>query len=487
MENTLASEQLWQLTLQSPSVGMSLVAPDGQLLVVNQALCDMLGYDADTLVSLAFYEITHPDDLDDDLQQFEETLSGQRSSYRLLKRFLHADGHVVWGDVSVALQRDDDGVPLHLVSQVVDVTAREEALKRLAAAEATIDLQRLMAQAVYESVDVGLLLIDASGHYESMNRRHRDFMTLAYPDGHDGQAGQVGDVFGEDGTTVVDSEKMPSSRAASGEEFDDVRVWVGADPLTRVALSVSARSVRDADGALVGAALAYKDVTDYVRALALKDELVALVSQELRTPLASVLGHLEMVVESGDLPADVAERIGVVERNAFRLRGLVENLLVVVEGPEALSVIRTNADLSKVVADALEAARPAGVATNVALEADLPVVLPAKVDPGRLRQVLDTLISNGVTAAGAGGKVRVRLALIDGQVHLTVTEAVRGIDPRDLDRPFRGPSQDLRTPGTGLGLTIVRSIVEAHGGTVSRDTAVGVGGIVRIALPHVVG
>ena len=400
----------------------------------------------------------------------------------MLKRFLHADGSVVWGDVSVAVLRDDDGLPLQLVSQVVDVTAREEALKRLAAAEATIDLQRLMAQAVYESVDVGLLLIDASGHYESMNRRHRDFMTLAYPNGHEGQAGQLGDVFGEDGATVVKSEQMPSARAAAGEEFDDVRVWVGADPLTRVALSVSARSVRDGDGALVGAALAYKDVTEYVRALDVKDELVALVSQELRSPLSSVLGHLEMVVESGDLPADVAERIGVVERNAFRLRSLVENLLQVVQGAGALPISRTETDLSTMVAEALEAVRPASTAIQVGIETEVPEHLTAMVDPGRMRQVLDTLVSNGIATAGTRGTVRVRLVLVEDHVELSVTDAARGISPRDLDRPFRGtPPQELPTPG----LTIVRSIVDAHGGTLSRDRAVGVGGTVRVRIPLV--
>ena len=484
METTVGNDQLWQLTMQSSPVGMSLVAPDGQLLMVNPAFCAMLGYDAETLVAMAFYEITHPDDLERDLQHFEETLTGARTSYRLFKRFVHADGHVVWGDLSVAVVRDDDGFPVHLISQVVDVTDREEALQRLAAAEATIDLQRLMAQAVYETVDVGLLLVDASGHYEAMNRRHREFMALAFPDGHQGQAGQTGEVYAEDGATPLPGEKMPSHRAACGEEFDDVRVWVGADPVSRVALSVSGRTVRDARGALVGAALAYKDVTEYVRALAVKDDFVALVSQELRTPLSSVLGHLEMVVESGDLPSELAERMVVVERNAFRMRSLVENLLQVVQGAGTLPIRRTDADLSHVVTAALEDARAAGAAAKVALVADVPESLPAVVDPARIRQVLDTLVSNGIAAAGAGGTLRVALALVEDRVEMKVAEATRGIDPRDLDRPFRGPAQDLNTPGTGLGLTIVRSIVEAHGGTLSRDSAVGVGSVVRVSLPR---
>ena len=191
VEATTDSEQLWRLTLQHSPVGMALVSPEGYFLAVNEALCDMLGYDAESLVSLTFPEITHPDDIELDLQHFEQTLSGDRTSYRLLKRYLHLDGHVVWGDLSVALLRDDDGTPIHFISQVVDVTDREESLQRLAVAEATIDYQRLMAEAVYNTVDVGLILVDASGRYEAMNRRHRDFMRLAFPDGHAGRAGQL--------------------------------------------------------------------------------------------------------------------------------------------------------------------------------------------------------------------------------------------------------------------------------------------------------
>ena len=486
MDSTVGSGELWQLTLQSSPAGMSVVALDGQLLLVNQALCDMLGYDADTLVSLTFAEITHPDDVELELQHFEETMSGDRASYRLLKRHLHADGHVVWGDVSVALLRDAGGAPLQFISHVVDVTEREESKQRLAAAEATIDFQRLMAQAVYETVDVGLVLIDASGRYEAMNRRHRDFIALAFPDGHHGRAGQLGDVYAENGITRLTTEEMPSHRAACGEEFDDVRLWAGADPLTRVALSVSARSIRDAEGTFVGAALAYTDVTDYVRALAVKDDFVALLSHELRTPLSSVIGHLELVVESGDLPADLAQQIGVVERNAVRMRRLVGDLLHVVQGAGRMPLDPSEVDLVDVVAEVVDSAHAAAEAEDVSIETDLPEALPAVADGGRIRQLLDTLVTLGIHAAGTDGTVRVTLALVDERVELTVTDSVSGTTPADLGRRFADtPAQELHVPNTGLGLTIVRAIVEAHGGTATLISEVGVGSVVHVTLPHV--
>ncbi|MEJ7795950.1 MAG: ATP-binding protein [Nocardioides sp.] len=491
MEELAESGQLWRLTLQHSPVGMTLVAPDGRFLAVNDALCRMLGYDAEALRASTFQQITHPDDLALGLELLEDTLAGGRSSYRIVKRYFHADGHIVWGDLSVALLRNPDGTPIHFISQIVDITAQRASQDRLAEARATIDRQRRMTEAVYDTVDVGLILIDSAGRYEHTNRRHRDFMTLAFPDGHAGLAGQLGDVFAEDGVTRLPREHMPTYRAANQEEFDDVRAWIGADPLTRRAVSVSARSVRDPDGTFAGAAMAYKDVTDYLRALEVKDEFVASVSHELRTPLTAVLGHLELLADAQDLPEELATRIEVIERNAVRLRHLVSDLLHVAQGPEGgLSIVRTESDLSSVVTDAVEAARPAATAAGLMLESDTPDRLPALVDPGRIRQVVDNLVSNAVKYSRPGGSVHVRLALVADRVELTVADSGMGIDPADLDRLFtrffRGAqAQELHIPGTGLGLHIVRSIVDAHGGHVTLTSEVDVGSAVTVTLPHV--
>lgn len=490
MESATDSEQLWQLTMQHSPVGMTLVAPDGRFLAVNDALCQMLGYDADALRSMTFQQLTHPDDLALDLELLEDTLAGGRASYRILKRYLHADGRIVWGDLSVALLRAEDGEPIHFISQILDVTAQQEYRARLAEAKATIDHQRRLAEAVYDSVDVGLILIDSDGRYERTNRRHQDFMALAFPDGHHGRAGQLGEVYAEDGTTRLIREEMPTYRASQGEEFADVRLWVGADPVSRRALSVSARTLREDDGRPVGAALAYKDVTDYLRALEVKDEFVASVSHELRTPLTAVLGHLELLADTEGLPEPIARRIDVIERNAVRLSHLVSDLLQVAQQPGGgLSIERSPSDVTRIVTEAVEAARPAAGAAGLTLAAATPEQLPALVDPVRIRQVVDNVVSNAIKYSRPGGSVQVDLALETDQIVLTVVDTGIGIEPGDLDRLFTRffraqQAQDLHIPGTGLGLTIVRSIVEAHGGKVTLSSEVGTGTTLSVRLPH---
>jgi two-component system phosphate regulon sensor histidine kinase PhoR len=123
----------------------------------------------------------------------EETLACERTSYRMVRRYLHRDVSVVWADLSVALLREDDGTPIHFIGQILDITEQYEYRRKLAVAQVRIDQQRRRAEAVHDTIDVGLVLLDA-GNYQTVNQRHRDFMRLAYPDGHHGRAGQVGEV-----------------------------------------------------------------------------------------------------------------------------------------------------------------------------------------------------------------------------------------------------------------------------------------------------
>jgi PAS domain S-box-containing protein len=359
-------------------MGMTLVALDGGFIAANAAFCDMLGYTEEELCSIGFAQVTHPDDLDEGLNHVEDLLAGRANSYRMRKRYLRKDGGELWAELSVALLRDDDGEPIHFISQILDISEQVAQAERLTQAHDTIDRQRRMAEAVYDSIDIGLVLIDSTGHYQSMNRSHGRFLTLAYPDGHDGQAGQLGAVYAADGTTYLPREEMPTVRATRGEEFDDVRMWVGSDPLTRRCLSVSARPVLDSEGVFVGAALAYKDVTDFMSAMEIKDQFVASVSHELRTPLTAVLGHLELLGERPDLPVDALTQIGVVERNAMRLGQLVSDLLSVAEG--GMSVTRQRCDLVELVNDALEAASPLADAVGITLDVSIPHSLVAEVE-----------------------------------------------------------------------------------------------------------
>ncbi|CAN5474935.1 hypothetical protein BH09ACT12_BH09ACT12_35130 [soil metagenome] len=489
MIESLEVERLWQLTAEHSPVGMTLVSPEGIVLSANRALCRMLRCDEDDLRGSDYALLTHPDDRSRHVGLFEETLAGKRDSYRLTKRCLRADGSELWGDLSSAVLRSETGETRCVIGQLIDVTPQREHEQQLADALATITRQRQMSQAILDTVDVGLLLIDRHGNYENYNRRHAALLDIGYPDGHRGHSGQLGEVYAADATTLLTTEDMPSVRASRGEEFDDYRIWIGADPLKRRAISVSARAVRDASGAFTGAAMAYSDITDLMRAIQTRDAFLASVSHELRTPLSSVLGYLELLADHAGLSDDAMRQVDVIQRNAGRLRHLVSDLLDSAQhrgGPMVLT--RRSVDLSLVVREALEAALPAAAAAGIVLEAKNRGTIRADVDSGRMRQVIDNLISNSVKYSDPGGQVCVHLRRIDHDAVLEVIDNGIGMSQGDLAQLFTAffraePARQRHAPGAGLGLGICQAIVVAHGGQIEVISAPGEGTTVTVTLP----
>ncbi|MGA9773445.1 MAG: ATP-binding protein [Blastocatellia bacterium] len=205
-----------------------------------------------------------------------------------------------------------------------------------------------------------------------------------------------------------------------------------------------------------------------------KDEFLATISHELRTPLNAMLGWIGML-RSGKLDElTTAHALEVFERNAKSQAQLIEDLLDVsriISGKLRLDV--QPIDVSSVVRLAIDVVRPAADAKEVRLQIILdPQAGPVSGDPGRLQQVIWNLLSNAVKFTPRGGRVQVRVARVDSYAEITVSDTGQGISPEFLpyvfDR-FRQADSTLtrKYGGMGLGLAIVRHLVELHGGTVS--------------------
>ncbi|MBX2861054.1 MAG: CHASE domain-containing protein [Vampirovibrio sp.] len=136
------SESRFRSAMDNAATGMALVAPAGRFIRVNTALCKMLGYTVDELLSRTFQDITHPDDMEINLELLRQVVDGEAETYQLEKRYFHKSGQIVWVRLGVSLVRDDEGQPLYLVAQAQDITeqhqiqaelmdAKEEALRAL--------------------------------------------------------------------------------------------------------------------------------------------------------------------------------------------------------------------------------------------------------------------------------------------------------------------------------------------------------------------
>ena len=222
----------------------------------------------------------------------------------------------------------------------------------------------------------------------------------------------------------------------------------------------------------------------------LKDEFLATLSHELRTPLNAVLGWTR-VLRSRQVPSETMIRaLESIERNARAQARLIEDLLEIsriVTGKLRLQM--RQADLAAIVSSAVEVVQPAAVAKRIRLIVDLggrPAVTSG--DPDRLQQVVWNLLSNAVKFTPAGGEVHVRLERDNGYV-ITVRDSGVGIDPAFVPYMFErfrqaDGSASREHGGLGLGLAIVRQIVEMHGGTVKAySEGKGTGATFEVRLP----
>ena len=223
----------------------------------------------------------------------------------------------------------------------------------------------------------------------------------------------------------------------------------------------------------------------------MKDEFLATVSHELRTPLNAILGWSQMLKNDGLDDAVREKALATIERNSKAQIQLVDDLLDVsriITGKLRLDIRAV--DLASVALAAVDAVRPAAEAKEIRLQTLLdPQAGPISGDPERLQQVVWNLLSNAVKFTPRGGRVQIRLERIDSHVEIVVSDTGIGIDeeflPHVFDR-FRqmDGSKTRRHGGLGLGLAIVRQLVELHGGTVSSENnGEGQGAIFTVKLP----
>lgn len=158
-----ASEERFRATFEHAAVGIAHVSPDGRFLRANQTLCHLLGYPAETLLTLYFHDITHPDDLEADLNNIRRMLDGHLDTYAWEKRYIHHDGDVIWVSLTCALLRDDHDRPDYLITVIEDITARKREEQRSASSERKF-------RALFENANDAIFLLD-SEHFIDCNSR----------------------------------------------------------------------------------------------------------------------------------------------------------------------------------------------------------------------------------------------------------------------------------------------------------------------------
>lgn len=370
---------------------------------------------------------------------------------------------------------------INLRTQQRELARKDKELRELLAAS---NNREGLLQTVLDATDVGIIAVDPQGRHLLTNDRQRLFHELAtQDDGHQDRQRQA--IYALDKRTPLPPEKHPVQRAVNGESFSDYLVWIGEDGEQR-AISTAARPLLTDDGTPRGAVVVYSDVTGLVEALAANEELVSNVSHEFRSPLNSILGNMDLILEDPNLPGDLVQRLTVVQRNSERLLALVSDLTATASA--ALNVHPKRTDLASLVDASVGSARTQAERTNIRLSADVPSPLWAYADPLRIGQALDNLVSNAIKYSPDGGQVSISAQASNEWISLSVTDTGMGMSSEDAAKVFNRffrteTARKSSISGAGLGLSITKMIVERHGGTITCQSGKGQGSTFTLTLP----
>jgi len=203
-------EQRFNATFGHSAVGTAIVATTGEFVHVNQALCELTGARAADLIGISFLDIAHPDDRQIDASQIQELLSGESDAYQVEKRLYHRRGMTLWVTLSVSAMRDAYGKPLHLMVQLVDITAAKSSAASLSDANSRL-------QAILENVPAWISLRGMDGRYLDANQ-------------------QLADIYGTTKEQMIGRypAELRATRATTDDVIDDDRaVWETGKPVER--------------------------------------------------------------------------------------------------------------------------------------------------------------------------------------------------------------------------------------------------------------
>lgn len=455
------------------------IESEQKLSYVGPQIESMIGYPPAAWLGAEslWRRILHDEDRERVIAAYTEAVAN-RAPFSDEYRLIGPDGTASWVRDSSTLVDHGDGCLRQ--GFIVDITQ----LKR---AEKELERNAMLLRGLIDATVDGMCLTDEDGEILIANRPlGRLVHGLGIP-----QEGRIHERL----LGIADRTTAPERYAKRMREL-------AADPFTpsfdEFELARDGRDLQGFTAPVIGEDEEYlgrvwtlRDVTEQRHLDRLRDALVATVSHELRTPLTSIIGYLELVRTSPDqLGEEDAAYIEIVGRNATRLEHMVEDLLFLAQlDAGSLSLDLGEADLVELAREAIDAARPAANAKNVALALDYDAQAVVGADASRIGQALDNLISNAIKFTPDGGKVQLLIEDNDAGYTLSIADTGYGIpaseQQRLFERFFRSTTASANNvPGTGLGLTIAKTIVERHGGAIDFESTEGEGTTFTISLPN---
>ncbi len=493
-----ASEEQFRATFETAAIGIVHIGLDHRWLRVNPAMCSLTGYTAEELTTMAFTELTHPDDLADNLLQLQRLLAGEIASSKVEKRFIHRSGRNVWVTATASLLRDADGQPRYFIGALEDITEQK-------ATRAQLELQRrfverlthgmpntlhVYGRAEQRNLWVNRHLGDTLGYSASdIAQMGADFLhQVLHPGDVAAMERHLEHVFESADDEVQGIEYRVRDQAGHWRWLHQSDTVFRRRPdglvveLVGTAIDVTGRKAIEA--ALIAALAAAEDANQA------KSDFLSRMSHELRSPLNAVLGFAQLL-QSGTPPptARQEECVGEILKAGWYLLGLIEEILdlSMIESGR-LSCVLEPVPLAEVLSDcqALVEGQAAarGIRLSLAPLGDGCIVI---ADRNRLKQVFINILGNAIKYNREDGTVQVHCEAVgQGRICIRIEDSGSGLSPEQLGhifQPFERLGQEAGAiEGTGIGLALSKRLVELMGGRIGVHSVVGQGSVFWVEL-----
>lgn len=483
---TVSSAETLRQAFRDAAIGMVITGVDGQIVQTNDAFCRLLGYDESALLGRAIRSLIHADDQSLDVQVLTDLLAGVRRSDVITKRFVHANGREIWGDVNLSVIRDQRGAAEFIVRMTEDVSARKRALdERDRLFDLSLDLLSIANfDGWFTHVNPAWTRCLGWTAEELMSRPLIEFV---HPDDRDAVLADRKKIF--PGQPMRDIENRYRCKDGSYRWLSwSVHPQVDTRQVIGVVRDITEKKRHEAEHRQLEARVARAQRMEGIGTLA------GGIAHDLNNVLAPII--LSIAVLKEEQNSEIRrEALDLIDASAHRGADMVRQVLSFARGVEGkrevLSIAAVARDVLQLVSDRLT--------TSVQIHTSLPEHSWAFAgDSTQIQQVLLNLILNARDAMPDGGSITIaacnaelRAADISEPelpagpyLQIEVRDTGSGIAADHLDMVFDPFFTTKRIgEGSGLGLSTSMSIVRSHGGFIHVESALGVGSTFRVSLP----
>jgi len=495
------SEQRFRGYFELPLTGRCITSPEKGWIEVNQTLCEMLGYTKTELMQLSWTELTYPEDLPTDLEQFNRVVSGEIDHYTLDQRFIHKNGQLVYTHIAVHCARYPDNTVNYFIAIVIDITERKQAEDRLRNSEEKYrlitensnDVIWKMNADTFQFTYISPSVEHLTGFSVEEAMQHSIFQSLS-PESANSMINELTQTIanyysGKESDKSIIFELQQSCK--NGQYiWVEVSVTFLTDEAAKIVEIIGVS--RNIEQRKQAEQIIFLKNEELNKVNAEKDKFFSIIAHDLRSPFNGFLG-LFRVMEK-ELPSmrldEIQKLTQAMSKSAKNLYRLIENLLDwsrLKRGMFEFNPIRLM--LMPNVSDVLTSTGQSAVIKGIEISYDIPADLEIVADENMLSSTLRNLTSNAVKFTPKGGKILIAAKELPGnQVEISIKDSGIGMNPTRLTNLFHLDGQTNRKgtegePSAGLGLIICKEFIEKMGGKLWVESEEGKGSIFYFTLP----